>query len=185
MERGRWTVLGLVALLVGLSGCSGITITFKIEDVINDGGRGDRFKEMLDVDIVCLSSKDIERFPELAEGTLNSREWFSARDAREQKYRALDGQIYALRSGEAGSYDLLKGPALVSAANTGKREVVVRELKPPRKILGESAIVVFGRFHDGTGRLLGAQPVLIRPLPRSGRIAIGVGRTQMTLLKAE
>ena len=183
MMVARLRLIGSVCLLLVLTGCGRYEIAFKVEDVINDGGRGDAAREQLDVDVVCLTKSDVKEFPELADGTMNSDEWFTARDQREQKFRKLDKRIYALRAGDAGPYDKLKGPPLVSARNTGKAEIVLGDIESPASLGGEAAMVVFGRFHDGQGGRRQSPPVVIRPLPGVGKtILIGVGRTEMTLM---
>ena len=169
-------------LLLVLVGCGRYEITFQVEDVINDGGRGDAASEMLDVDVVCLTKSDAKDFPELAEGTMWSKEWFAARDQQEQKLRKLNKRVYALRSGSAGPNDTLMGPPLVSGRFTEQDEVKVR-IRHSQSLSSQSAIVIFGRFHDGQGGLKNTRPVLIQPPPAFDKeIIIGVGRAEMTLL---
>lgn len=175
-SRFRCALTGCVLLV--LAGCGKYTITFQPGDVINDGGKGDSAREMLDVDIICLTKSDAKDFPELAEGTMRSQEWFSARDGDDQRLRKLDKRIYALRAGESSHKDKLVGPPLASGREGG-REVTLR-LTHPQAFASESAFVIFGRFHDGEGGMKNTRPVLIRPLPNwDTDILIGVGRDNM------
>lgn len=186
MARIEWRMVAVACLLGALAGCGRYEIAFRVEDVINDGGRGDNAREQLDVDIIALTKADAEDFPELAEGTMWSQEWFTARDRNEQKLRKLDKRVYALRSGQRGPQDTLVGPPLVSARDTGVAEIVVR-VRHPDVLSKESAFIIFGRFHDGQGGLKNTRPVIVRPLPPTWtkQIIIGVGRTEMTWLGTE
>ena len=76
--RKRVSWVGL-ALIMMLSGCGNYQITFEVADVINAPGT-DLSGEMLDVDIVCLTKKDIENHPEIVQKTMRANEWFEARD---------------------------------------------------------------------------------------------------------
>ena len=175
------SVLSMCLLLV-LVGCGKYEIAFQVEEVINDGGQGDSAREMLDVDVICLTKADAQDFPELAEGTMWSKEWFSARDLHEQKLRKLEKQVYSFRSGKRGPHDTLMGPPLVSGRDTD-RDRVVLSVRHKQALSGDSAIIILGRFHDGRGGLMNTRPVVIRPLPSMDKeIIIGVGRTEMTML---
>ncbi|MGD8450404.1 MAG: hypothetical protein PVJ57_01180 [Phycisphaerae bacterium] len=174
--------VAMAALLLGGVGCGHYTITFQVEDVINDGGKGDSAAEQLNVDVVCLTKKDAADFPELADGTWWSRDWFAARDQNDQRLRKLDKRIFALRNGQPGPHDTLKGPPLVSGRRTDRHEFSI-SFQHPQSLASESAIVIYGRFHDGKGGILNTQPVLIHPLPAWDKeIVIGVGRTGLERL---
>ncbi len=164
-----------------LAGCSGkYTITFEPGDVINDGGKDASRREMLDIDIICLTKADAEDFPELAGGHMRSQEWFAARDGDDPQLRKLDTRIYALRAGTSGPRDTLVGPPLTSGRDGGRAYPVI--LTHPQASAKESAIVIFGRFHDGEGGLANTRPVVISPLSARHRdIFVSVGRAGMEL----
>ena len=179
-----YCVLAACVFLV-LAGCGKYTITFEPANVINDGGKGDDAREMLDIDIICLTKADAEDFPTLAEGTMRSQEWFSARDEEDPRLRKLDKRIYALRAGGVSASYTLAGPPLASGRDDGRAYTVqVRHRQAGSK---ESAIVIFGRFHDDSGvkGLANTRPIVIHPLSVwHTDIRIGVSRTGMELLES-
>lgn len=183
MDANRVCWAAAACLLLGLVGCGHYTVTFQVEDVINDGACGDSAREQLNVDVICLDKKDAEDFPELVEGTWWSRDWFTARDQGDQRLRKLQKRIYALRSGQPGPHDTLKGAPLVSGRDTDHPGFSM-SFRHPQSLASESAIVIYGRFHDGKkGGMLNTRPVIVRPLPAWDKeIVIGVGRTGLERL---
>jgi hypothetical protein len=178
---------GLVALCAGLllaaaAGCSkNYTVAFETQDVINAWGE-DRTRELLDVDVVCLSGDASRKHPEFTNGTLKSDAWFRMRD--EAGVPDVDASlIYALRSGQSGDKrDRLMGPPLQSRrdwkAGETERSVNVEHPGPGDK---EAAILVIGRFKDKNA-LAKSDAVVVRPLPGWGGdklIRISVGRSSM------
>ncbi len=62
-----WTV---PFLAIWLLGCGNYTVIFRVQDVINTGGRGDNHAKLLDVDRVCLAPSDAEEHHRQARGTI-------------------------------------------------------------------------------------------------------------------
>jgi hypothetical protein len=177
-NRVLWVGLPLIALL---SGCGRYTIAFEAADVINAWG-DDVTREMLDVDIVCLTKKDAENHPEIVQKTLRADEWFKARDEDAPKIGDIPAKrIYALRRGEAGDKrDTLVGEALLSAKDRedASRTTTVR-VTHPDWLSGESALVIYGRFSSPTG-IAPTPPLVIQPPPHwNTDIRIQVGRRDM------
>jgi len=178
--RNRVWWLGLPLALL-LSGCGNYTITFEVADVINAWG-DDVTREMLDVDIVCMTKTDAENHPEIIQKTLRADEWFKARDEDAPQIGNIPAKrIYALRRGGAGhKRDTLRGESLLSARDRedGGRTTTV-PVTHPNFLSGESAIVIYGRFSSPTG-IAANPPLVIQPPPRwDTDILIKVGRTDM------
>ena len=176
-----WLVLPIVGLVTG---CGNYTITFEAADVINAWGE-DVTREMLDVDIVCLTKKDVERHPEIVNGAVTADEWFNARD--NDRGGSLLGniprqQIYAMRRGTAADKnDTLIGEPLLSAKDRqdGQR-TTVKTVKHPDAGNDKSAIVIYGRFSSKTG-VAKVQPLVIQPPGWKKNLLIKVGKQSMTL----
>ena len=65
----------------------------------------------------------------------------------------------------------------------GERDRVVRGTHHPNYMAKESALVIFGRFHDGKGGLNSIEPVVIQPPPRwNTNVIIDVGPTRMQVV---
>jgi hypothetical protein len=178
--RNRLLCVGL-PLVVLLSGCGNYTITFEVADVINAWG-DDVTREMLDVDILCLTKKDAENHPEIVQKTMRADEWFKARDDDAPKIGDIPAKrICALRRGKAGDKrDTLVGEALLSARDRedGGNTTTVH-VTHPQFLNGESALVIYGRFSSPTG-IASTPPLVIQPPPRwDTDILIKVGRTDM------
>lgn len=178
--RNRVLSMGL-PLIMALGGCGNYTITFEVADVINAWG-ADVTKEMLDVDILCLTTKDAENHPEIVNGTMRADEWFKARDEDSPRIGDIDPKrIYALRHGAAGDKrDTLVGLPLLSFIDRedGRRTTPVKVHH--RQYLGsKSAIVIYGRFSGQTG-IAATPPLVIQPPPAwDTDIEIQVGRKDM------
>jgi hypothetical protein len=177
-NRVLWVGLPLIALLTG---CGNYTVTFEVADIINAWG-ADVSKEMLDVDIVCLTTKDAENHPEIIQKTMRADEWFKARDEDAPRIGDIPAErVYALRMGEAGDMrDTLMGPSLLSFVdrNDGQRTTKV-PIRHPGFFSGESALVIYGRFSSPTG-IAATPPLVIQPPPRwDTDIRIQVGRKDM------
>lgn len=182
MRRGCLLLAGFLSIGV-MTGCSGYTLTFEVADVINAWGE-DVTREMLDVDIVCLTQKQAENHPELVRGTMKSNQWFEARDADAASIGDIGPrQIYALRrGGPDDGRDTLKGLALLSGRDRddGGRMTVVK-ITHPQPGKAESAIVIYGRFSDRDG-VARTSPLVIQPPPTwKDEILIRVGRQNMKL----
>ena len=178
-NRVLWVTLPLIALLTG---CGNYTITFEVADVINAWG-DDVTREMLDVDILCLSKSDVEKHPEIVNGTMRADEWFKARDDVDHKIGDISPKrIYALRRGGAGDKrDTLLTEALLSAKDRqdGRRTTTVK-VQHPQFLNGESAIVIYGRFSSQTG-VAKAPPLVIQPPGSKNEIIIKVGKAGMSV----
>jgi len=176
-----WAGLPLVLLL---SGCGNYSITFEVADVINAWG-DDVTREMLDIDVLCLSKSDTDEHPEIVNGTVRANQWFKARDEDDPQFSDISvKRIYALRRGEAGEKrDTLLGEALLSARDRedGKRTTTIR-VSHPQYTNGDSAIVIYGRFSSQTG-IAKTPPLVIQPPPSwNTDIVIKVGRTSMNVV---
>lgn len=173
------SMLPLAALLVG---CGNYTITFEVADVINAWGE-DVTREMLDVDILCLTKKDAKRHPSIVNGAMQADEWFNARDKDPQKIGDISPkQIYALRrGGTTAKNDTLIGEPLLSARDRqdGLRTTVVT-VNHPQASNDKSAIVIYGRFSSQTG-IAKTQPLVIQPPGWKSKLLIKVGRQGMVL----
>lgn len=183
--RRRGSVMLAAGMLsIGmLTGCGGYTLTFEVSDVINAWGE-DVTREMLDVDIVCLTAKQAEDHPELVRGTMKSNQWFKARDTDAASISDIGPrQIYALRRGGADQgRDTLMGEALLSARDRDDgRRITVLKIKHPQPGKAESAFVIYGRFSDRDG-VARTSPLVIQPPPTwKDEILIKVGRQNMRL----
>lgn len=178
-NRFLWGMLPLALLLAG---CGNYTITFEVADVINAWGE-DVTREMLDVDIVCLTKKDADRHPSIVNGAMQADEWFNARDKDPQKIGDISPkQIYALRrGGPTAKNDTLIGESLLSAKDRqdGQRTTVVK-VNHPQPFNDEAAIVIFGRFSSQMG-IAKVQPLVIRPPGMKTKLLIKVGKQSMVL----
>ncbi|MBU0640941.1 MAG: hypothetical protein KKB50_18925 [Planctomycetes bacterium] len=173
-------------LLLVLSGCGQYSVTFEVSEVINTDlaqPDNDRTSDMLDVDVVCLTKKEAEKFPNVVNGSMRADAWFAARDRDE--LGVIDrGHIYALRRGEREDrHDTLVGPPLLSGrvmekGASWKREVKVQHAQ---SLSGESAIVIYAKFHEGSA-VARVAPLVVKPPPRwQKNIVVKVGRTNLTL----
>ena len=180
-NRVSWMILPLIGVLVG---CGNYTITFEVADVIN-APTTDMSREMLNVDILCLSKSDVENHPEIVNGTMRADEWFEARDEVDGRISDISPErIYAIRRGGAEDRrDTLCGEALRSAIDRddGLRTTTVR-VHHPECLGGESAIVIYGRFSDAPGGVAKTPPLVIQPPGTSDQIFIKVGRKDMSLV---
>lgn len=180
-SRVSWVILPLVGVLVG---CGNYTITFEVADVIN-APTSDMSREMLDVDILCLSKRDAENHPEIVNGTMRADEWFETRDEVDHRINDISpGRIYALRRGSAeDKRDTLCGAALRSAIDRDDdlRTTTVK-INHPEYLRSESAIVIYGRFGDESGGVAKMPPLVIQPPGTNDQIFIEVGRKGMRLV---
>lgn len=187
--RHGMILMGILALAVVCgAGCGHSTIVFVPQDVINTGGQGDNAQAQLDVDIVCVDNDAVEAIPELKTGALSSRTWFTWRATEQNKIRAAFAadEIYSLRQ-EAGNkesghsvYSTRVGDPLVSRRISDRERIAV-DIHHPQVFDKHAKILVFGRFHNGTGGLADVQPVMIDPPPSWGKeIVIQVGRQGMS-----
>ncbi|MFO0840148.1 MAG: hypothetical protein U1D55_16695 [Phycisphaerae bacterium] len=164
-------------LLAGLVGCGNYTIVFEMQDVINAPG-DDLSRDQLDVDIVALDGKNADRYPELANLSVRSKQWFQIRDSDDPKYNNIPKeQIYALRRGGAGDKrDTLVGEPLVSGRDmpAGGTRTVSVNVKHPDGWKGR--FLIFGRFSDGRG-VAAVEPTSIASGAKE--IYVQVGRKSM------
>lgn len=181
----RNRMLRLAGLLPAIlaAGCGGYTVTFRVQDVIN-APTDESSRKRLDVDIVCLSKKDIDRHPDLASGGMRSDAWFAARRGAPGAANINDinpKQILALRGkgpeyAKYSSDDKVLGDPISSVRDGGQKSIVFK-IKPP----ADNAMVIFGRFHDGRGGDASVSPVLIKPLPSwNTKLTIDVGTQKLT-----
>jgi hypothetical protein len=183
--RARFSALaaGLVLLLTG---CGHYTIVFEVGDVINTdpaAAEDDGTRQMLAVDIVCLTKEDAERYQEVVDRTILADEWFARRDGRKDPRIVIDAErIYALRPGESSTSDTRRGEALLSYRESGQRQVKV-DIQHPQPFAAESRIVIYGRFRKGSG-VNDVAPVVVKPPTWDHNILIKVGRTSMDLDKS-
>ena len=165
-----------------LAGCGNYTITFETADVINAWG-DDVTREMLDVDIVCLTKEDAENHPEIVNRTMMSDEWFRARDEVSHKIGDISHtRIFSLRRGDAGNKrDTLLGEPLLSAKDRrdGARSNTYK-FKHPGAMNDKAAIVIFGRFTTATG-VDKTAPLIIQPPGRQEQIFVDVGKRGFSL----
>lgn len=182
------TGLGLLiisGMLWFLSGCASYSLTFQVGDVINAPG-DDLTREELDVDVLLLTPKETERYPEIVEGGLRSDEWFRMRDEGDPKVAGISPKhILALRRGAPDpGRDTLVGPSLISQIDRREHGDITIPIKHPDPGDRDSAIVIYGRFRSMTG-LAKTPPLVIQPLPGWGddkHLIVKVGRTGMTCL---
>jgi len=182
-NRVVWLGLSLVVLL--LTGCGHYTVTFEVADVINAPG-SDLTREMLDVDIICMTKKDAEHHPEIINGTLRADTWFKARDTDDPKIGDIPAkEIFALRRGAPGDKrDTLVGEPLLSAIDRkdGQRTTTVK-ITHPGFLHSEAALVIYGRFADAEGKVANTPPLVIQPPPGwHTDLLVKVGRTDMKVV---
>lgn len=179
-----WTVPFLAMWLLG---CGNYTVTFQVNGPINTGGRGDNNEEMLVIDIVCLTPADAERYPNIANGSMRSKAWFSARQklpGAENISSLKSDRIMSLRrEGDQYTRDKLApgGPILpTSVGGASTRTIGFHHSKSMSK---QSVILIYGRFQDDKGGMANTDPILIQPPPSwNTDIVIEVGRTQLDLV---
>ena len=179
-----WTVPFLAMWLLG---CGNYTVTFQVNGPINTGGRGDNNEEMLVIDVVCLTPADAERYPNIANGSMRSKAWFSARQklpGAENISSLKSDRIMSLRrEGDQYARDKLAPggpilPTLVGGAST--RTIGFHH---PKSLSKQSVLLIYGRFQDDKGGMADTDPILIQPLPAwNTDIVIEVGRTQLDLV---
>ena len=179
-SRVSWMILPLIGAL--LTGCGNYTITFDVADVIN-APTTDLSREELQVDILCLTTDDIEQHPEIVSGTMPADEWFKARDELDQRISDISPErIYALRVGGAEDQrDTLCGAALQSTIDRedGLRTITVK-VHHPQGLSSESAIVIYGRFGAESGGVARTPPLVIQPPGTNDQIIIKVGRKDLS-----
>ena len=179
-NRLLWAIIPVVGLLAG---CGNYTITFEVADVINAWG-DDVTREMLDVDILCLTKEDVENHPEIVNRSMTADEWFKARDERSHAIGDIaPKRIYALRRGNSGDFgDNLLGEPLLSAKD--RRDGLTAtsyKIKHSQGMNGEAAIVVYGRFSSQTG-IAKTPPLVIQPPGTKEDIFIKVSKNGMSLV---
>jgi hypothetical protein len=182
--KARNRVSGMILPLVGvLAGCGNYAITFEVADVIN-APTTDVSREALDVDILCLSRSDVEKHPEIVNGTMRADEWFKAREEGDHRIEDISpARIYALRrDGAENRRDTLCGEALRSAIDRedGRRTTTVK-VHHPEYLGSESAIVIYGRFGSERGGVARTPPLVIQPPGADEQIFVEVGRNGMRL----
>ncbi len=175
-----WALPGLLGISLGVTGCSSYKIQFKVEDVINDAGKGDANREQLDVDIVTVTAADAKEFPELVDGAWRSKDWFTARDKGDARIRKLEARkhVYALCNSKSDEVIRLHA-SLASGMDTNEKVVAITLPRPGWFQPGWDSFVVFGRFQDREGGVSDARPVIIRPADDA---VISVGRTSIVRL---
>jgi hypothetical protein len=174
-----------VGLLLVLTGCGHYTIVFEVGDVINTDANSaddDSTRQMLAVDIVCLTKEDAANHKEIINRTMRADEWFAARDNDNDRITIDAERIYALRPGDTSPHDTRMGDALLSFLEGGQRQVEV-SIHHPQPFASESRIAIYGRFHRGSA-VSNVEPVLIEPPVWDKQIRIKVGRTSMTFVKS-
>lgn len=181
--RAAIRLSSLAGLLLLLSGCAKYSLTFEVADVINAPG-DDLTREELDVDILLMTPKQTEKYPEIVSGALRSDEWFRMRDEDDPKISGIPAsQILALRRGGAEDRrDTLVGPSLISQIDRAESGNIKIPIKHPDPGAHDSAIVIYGRFRGMSG-MAKRPPLVIQPLPGWGKkhdLLIKVGRTDMT-----
>lgn len=180
-----WLLGFSVALLCG-TGCGTYKVTFELSEVINAYG-DDQTRQALDVDIVCLSGSESDKYPEIINKTLTSDEWFKLRRETSARLANIDpSHIYALRAGQKSSNDQLLGPPLTGSADRAdKAKSVTFTVKHPGYTNGKSAIVIYGRFSSREG-VAKTAPIVLQPPPqwaKGNEIRIRVDRNGMQLVE--
>ncbi len=169
--------LGLtMALMAALTGCGPYAVTFQVADVINDGGKGRNAAQMLDVDVVALTGEDVGKYPDLANGSKPSGEWFKLR--QDGTTRLAPKQIYSLRSESSRlTGDTRMGEPLVSARDTASP---TRTLLLENQTGGIHTLLVYGRFFDGQSKL----PLIVSgPALSDRKVTIAVGSQSMQVVE--
>jgi hypothetical protein len=185
-------LVGVLLLTAGLFGCGPYTIEFRVQDVINAPG-DELSRQMLDVDIVCLSPSEAERHPDIASGQMRSDVWFKARRGDGVSISDIPAdQVYSFRGLREHDQmyvnytsDTRKRGPLVPVLDGGERVVTV-DVEHPTPGKKDSVLLIFGRFHDGRGGLLPTDAVRISPSPKAeSKITVDVGKRNLTLISAE
>lgn len=179
MQTKRLAVIVTPVLLMLLTGCSGRTVTLRVQEVINTWGP-DNKAQQLDVDIVCLTKEEVENNPDLVNGTTTSKEWFELRDKDSTKVDPK--HIYSFRPGKPGDRrDTLVGDALVgSRDSTARKDSYVVKINHPGALNDKAAIVIFGRFYESGSVLKRQHPLIYQPVPSQKDIIIEVSRQTLT-----
>lgn len=178
-----WTVPFLLLLVAG---CGNYTVTLRVGTELNTAGQGESNSEMLDVDIVCLTPADAKRYPGIANGSTRSRAWFQARQKQSgENISSLKNRIHALR-GEAGElYGNFRDTRIGDALRPGEGSRTIK-IHHPKALSKESVLLIYGRFQDGKGELLDAEPIVIQPPPKwNTDVVIDVGATRLVLIEEE
>ncbi len=176
-----------IALLCG-TGCGNYKITFELGEVINAYGDA-QTRQALDVDILCLTKAETDKYPEIVNKSMRSDEWFKLRRESSAKLANIDpSHVYALRTGEKDSRDqLLGGPLTGWADRANKEKTITFNVSHSSSGNGRSAIVIYGRFmsREGAAR---TEPIVIMPPPGwfdSSEIRVRVDQTSMQLVETK
>ena len=190
--RLGWTI---PFLAIGLLGCGNYTVIFKVQDVINTGGRGDTYAKLLDIDIVCLAPSDAEDNPRLARGSIGSAAWFLSREqgAGGENITLEACRIFALRGSkstqpnEVSIYDDYSDDTPLDRPLRGVSDGGAAELDykihHPHFNSDKSVLLIYGRFHDGQGGLKDNAPIRISPPKKwNTDVIVKVGRERLDLV---
>lgn len=175
----------LLASLAALTGCGGTTVKFEMQNVINAWTDADSPRAPLEVDIVCMTSADVDAYPEIVNRAMTSDQWFNARrNDRSKIARIPPEHIFALRYGAPdASRDRKLRDALVSPKDTESADrTVTVEIKHPDPG-GKAVIAIFGAFTNKSGSGFAPTPPLIINPPGafgSKEIVIDVGKTSLS-----
>jgi hypothetical protein len=174
----------------GSVGCAARTLTITQDDRINNAMHlhrppAQRTGEPLEVSIVCVYPKDLERAGNegLRHGSgITSKDWYDNRPLR----AGVDGAHFSLPSdqihlltNEAQAYGKKRGPALQGAIVDGTSEKKVAGIKFSWTQLHrrDSVIFVFPKFIGPDGEVLPVKPAVFNPpgaYGRNLRVKIGV-----------
>lgn len=167
------------ALVLVLAGCGNYTIQFDVADVIN-ASEGKPSGDQLPVDIVCVTSDEASKYPDLVDGRLRSDKWFERRMNNDPQLPAIPAsRLYSLRPEieRLQSTDTRRGDSLVGAKyrSDGKRTVEV-SIEHPQPGNGKAAIVIYAWFKE-QGRSANKPPLVIKPPgmfgPKTLQIRVG------------
>ncbi|MCH7873159.1 MAG: hypothetical protein IID33_15800 [Planctomycetes bacterium] len=184
-------------LLICTLGCGNYTVTFRIQEVINTGDRGDSYAKLLDIDIICLTPSDAKDNPSLARGAIGARAWFLSRENKGGEKITLDAdRIYALRglksdvAGTVSVYDNYTADKRIDAPLRSVRDGGEAELNykvhHPRFNSNDAVLLIYGRFHDGKGGLVDNAPMRLSPPPKwKTHVIVDVGRKRLSEVKQD
>ncbi|MDX2199447.1 MAG: hypothetical protein SF069_10820 [Phycisphaerae bacterium] len=168
-------------LLLLLTGCVGEqTLRFQLDQVINAPNENDLSRNRLSVDVLCLGPKELEKHPEIVNGSLPSSEWFRLRDSNDAKVSDISAaRVLSLREATSSSRADTRLRDPLASVIDSKIATVDVKFKHPEAGQSKSALIIYPRFASMEG-IAATAPLVLQPAPRDKEIVIRVGRQALS-----
>jgi hypothetical protein len=182
MSHRSITKLSVVfILLMVASGCS-YTVHMNPQPVINTVSPQSNEGFPLEVDIACLTCKDLDPQNMLSLVSCTNEQWFDLKDKGKLKhslegrfYTFCDKEYYQEKWGGDRVGDYLRG---ASHDEAGPAPVTVKHPVPFNE---DSAIIIFARWANADALRSAPSVVLRPPCDQKKHLFVEVGKTSMTL----